>query len=90
MQIRTNVPLIIKVVMWVAAAMIIIVVFHLGGTIALRAGQFSPLTGAFIVEAGVGDAEGRGPLRAPFGLSVRSVSPKKCQSEGREDRYKIS
>ena len=48
MQIRTNVPTIIKVVMWVAAAMIIIVVFHLGGTIALRVGQFSPLTGAFI------------------------------------------
>lgn len=48
MQIRTNVPTIIKVVMWVAAAMIIIVVFHLGGTIALRVGQFSPLSGAFI------------------------------------------
>ena len=48
MQIRTNVPTIIKVVMWVAAAMIIIVVFHLGGPIALRVGQFSPLTGAFI------------------------------------------
>ncbi|HEU0002348.1 MAG TPA: hypothetical protein VFQ36_15700 [Ktedonobacteraceae bacterium] len=48
MQSRINVPTIIKVVMWVAAAMIIIVVFHLGGTIALRVGQFSPLTGAFI------------------------------------------
>ena len=48
MQFRTSVPTIIKVVMWVAAAMIIIVVFHLGGNIALRVGQFSPLTGAFI------------------------------------------
>ena len=48
MQFRTSVPTIIKVVMWVAAAMIIIVVFHLGGTIALRVGQFAPLTGAFI------------------------------------------
>ncbi len=48
MQFRTSVPTIIKVVMWVAAAMIIIVVFHLGGTIALRVGQFSPLTGALI------------------------------------------
>ena len=48
MQSRISVPTIIKVVMWVAAAMIIIVVFHLGGTIALRVGQFSPLTGAFI------------------------------------------
>ncbi len=51
MQFRTSVtsvPTIIKAVMWVAAAMIIIVVFHLGGTIALRVGQFAPLTGAFI------------------------------------------
>src|SRR6266851_3289321 len=48
MQSRIGVPTIIKVVMWVAAAMIVIVVFHLGGTIALRVGQFSPLTGAFI------------------------------------------
>ncbi|HLQ11489.1 MAG TPA: hypothetical protein VK134_07790 [Ktedonobacteraceae bacterium] len=48
MQSRISVPTIIKVVMWVAAAMIVIVVFHLGGTIALRVGQFSPLTGAFI------------------------------------------
>ncbi len=48
MQSRISVPTIIKVVMWIAAAMIVIVVFHLGGTIALRVGQFSPLTGAFI------------------------------------------
>src|SRR5450759_477664 len=48
MQFRTSVPTIIKVVMWVAAAMIIIVVFHLGGSIALRVGQFAPLIGAFI------------------------------------------
>lgn len=37
-----------KIVAWIGAAMIVIVVFHLGGTIALRVGQFSPLTGAFI------------------------------------------
>ncbi|HVB74275.1 MAG TPA: hypothetical protein VNE38_12030 [Ktedonobacteraceae bacterium] len=48
MQSRISVPTIIKVVMWIAAAMVIIVVFHLGGTIARRVGQFSPLTGAFI------------------------------------------
>src|SRR5437764_3230532 len=33
---------------WVAAGMIIIVVFHIGGSIAHVVGQFSPLTGAFI------------------------------------------
>jgi hypothetical protein len=38
----------IKAVAWVGAAMVIIVVFHLGGTIALHIGQFAPLTGAFI------------------------------------------
>lgn len=48
MQSRTGVPTIIKGVMWIAAAMLIIVVFHLGGTIALRVGQFAPVTGAFI------------------------------------------
>ncbi|HEV2583521.1 MAG TPA: hypothetical protein VGT44_21855, partial [Ktedonobacteraceae bacterium] len=39
---------VVKVVGWIAAAMIVIVVFHLGGIVALRVGQFSPLTGAFI------------------------------------------
>lgn len=38
----------IKVVAWIAAGMVIVVVFHLGGTVALRVGQFSPLTGALI------------------------------------------
>ncbi|MDQ2885391.1 MAG: hypothetical protein M3Y39_04810 [Chloroflexota bacterium] len=38
----------IKAVAWFGAAMIVIVVFHLGGTIAHRVGQFAPLTGAFI------------------------------------------
>ena len=38
----------IKAVAWVGAAMIVIVVFHLGGSVALRVGQFSPLIGAFI------------------------------------------
>ena len=40
---------IIRSVLWLALAMLVIVVFHLGtGTFALRVGQFSPLTGAFI------------------------------------------
>ena len=38
----------IRSVAWVAAAMIIIVVSHVGGTFAHIVGQFSPLTGAFI------------------------------------------
>ncbi len=38
----------IKAVAWFSAAMIVVVVFHLGGTIAHRIGQFAPLTGAFI------------------------------------------
>jgi hypothetical protein len=38
----------IKAVAWVGAAMVVIVVFHLGGTIALHIGQFAPVTGAFI------------------------------------------
>ena len=38
----------IRLVAWVAAGMIIIVVFHIGGTFAHLVGQFSPLTGAFI------------------------------------------
>ena len=48
MQSRANTFTVVKAVGWIAAAMILIVVFHLGGTIALRVGQFSPLTGAFI------------------------------------------
>ncbi len=38
----------IKWVAWIGAAMIIIVVFHIGGSIAHVIGQFSPLTGALI------------------------------------------
>jgi hypothetical protein len=48
MQSRANTLTVVKAVGWIAAAMIVIVVFHLGGTIALHVGQFSPLTGAFI------------------------------------------
>ena len=40
---------VIKSVAWIGVFMLIIVVFHIGGsTIALRVGQFSPLCGAFI------------------------------------------
>src|SRR5215831_14109104 len=39
---------VVKGVVWIGAGMVIIVVLHLGGTLALRVGQFSPLTGAFI------------------------------------------
>jgi len=39
---------IVKTVAWVGAAMVVIVVLHLGGLVALRVGEFSPLTGAFI------------------------------------------
>ena len=40
---------VIKSVAWIGIFMLIIVVFHIGGsTIALRVGQFSPLCGAFI------------------------------------------
>ncbi len=40
---------IVRSVLWLALAMLIIVVFHIGdGTFVLRVGQFSPLTGAFI------------------------------------------
>src|SRR5579859_5134096 len=40
---------VVRSVAWIGLAMLIIVVFHIGGnTIALRVGQFSPLTGAFI------------------------------------------
>jgi prefoldin subunit 5 len=48
MQSRANMLTVVKVVGWIAAAMIVIVVFHLGGIVALRVGQFSPLTGALI------------------------------------------
>src|SRR5713101_4837631 len=39
---------VIKLVAWVGAGMVVIVVFHLGGSVAHVVGQFSPLTGAFI------------------------------------------
>ncbi|TMB81970.1 MAG: hypothetical protein E6J48_07280, partial [Chloroflexi bacterium] len=40
---------VIKSVAWIGVFMLIIVVFHIGGsTIALHVGQFSPLCGAFI------------------------------------------
>ena len=39
---------IVKGVAWIAGAMVLIVVLHLGGVVALRVGQFSPLTGACI------------------------------------------
>src|SRR5438552_8706073 len=45
---NSSIRTLIKAVAWVGAAMVVIVVFHLGGTIALHIGQFSPLTGAFI------------------------------------------
>ncbi|MEO7021725.1 MAG: hypothetical protein ABI234_16345 [Ktedonobacteraceae bacterium] len=38
----------IKTVGWLGLGMVAVVIFHLGGTVALRVGQFSPLTGAFI------------------------------------------
>lgn len=38
----------VKTIAWVGAAMVVIVVFHIGGVFALRVGQFAPLTGAFI------------------------------------------
>jgi len=44
----SSIRTLIKAVVWVGAAMVIIVVFHLGGSIALHVGQFSPVTGAFI------------------------------------------
>ncbi len=39
---------IIKAVGWICLGMVLVVVFRLGGTVALHVGQFSPLTGAFI------------------------------------------
>src|SRR5713101_8813228 len=38
----------VKWVVWVGVAMVVIVMLHIGGLFALRVGQFSPLTGAFI------------------------------------------
>src|SRR6059058_1631963 len=38
----------IKAVAWVAGPTIVVVVFHIGGTFALRIGQFAPLTGALL------------------------------------------
>jgi hypothetical protein len=38
----------VKGVVWIGVAMVVVVVLHIGGTVALRVGQFSPLTGAFI------------------------------------------
>ena len=45
---RSQARTLMKGVVWVAAAMVVIVVLHLGGPFALRLGQFSPLLGAFI------------------------------------------
>lgn len=42
---------VVKAVGWIGLGMVLVVVFHLGGTVALRVGQFSPLTGAFIGSA---------------------------------------
>ncbi len=38
----------VKGVVWIGVAMVVIVVLQIGGLFALRVGQFSPLTGAFI------------------------------------------
>src|SRR2546425_2483785 len=38
----------VKGVVWVGVAMVVIVMLQIGGLFALRVGQFSPLTGAFI------------------------------------------
>ena len=38
----------VKGVAWIGVAMVVIVVLNIGGLFALRVGQFSPLTGAFI------------------------------------------
>ncbi|HEX7737558.1 MAG TPA: hypothetical protein VF458_22105 [Ktedonobacteraceae bacterium] len=37
-----------KGVGWIGLGMVVVVVFHLGGTVALRVGQFAPVTGGFI------------------------------------------
>jgi len=39
---------VIKAIGWIGVGMVAIVVFHLGGTVSLRVGQFAPLIGAFI------------------------------------------
>jgi len=38
----------LKTLAWIGAGMVVVVVFHLGGSFAHVVGQFSPLTGAFI------------------------------------------
>ncbi len=38
----------IKVIAWIAGPMIVVVLFHLGGTFALRVGQFAPLCAALV------------------------------------------
>jgi hypothetical protein len=48
MRSQTRVPSIVKAVAYIAAAMLFVVIFHVGGEISHRVGQFSPLTGAFI------------------------------------------
>src|SRR5258708_7682272 len=37
-----------KGVGWIGLGMVVVVVFHLGGTVAKHVGQFAPVTGAFI------------------------------------------
>ncbi len=39
---------IVKGVGWIGVGMVVVVVFHLGGTLAQGVGQFSPIVGAFI------------------------------------------
>lgn len=39
---------VLKAVGWIGLGMVAVVVFHLGGTVALHVGQLAPLTGAFI------------------------------------------
>ena len=48
MSAQRRVPTLIKAVAWIAIAMLTIRIFHLGGEVARRVGQFSPLTGAVI------------------------------------------
>lgn len=38
----------VKGVGWIGLGMVVVVVFHLGGVVALRVGQFAPVTGGFI------------------------------------------
>ena len=48
MRSPSEVPFPVKAVAYIAAAMLFVVIFHLGGEISHRVGQFSPLTGAVI------------------------------------------